>query len=219
MFADSSAKVGAANGRWTVQRLIERDAEAELVAPRIARRRRAGCSGDMYAGVPTRGPACVSGVSGRRRSDGVIGSRAASRVVPQRRLLERLLDRRRTSQDSCSDDCSPFQVSASSASARESGRLDDDSPVTVRASPKSSTHTRPSSPIKLAGLKSRCTRPPACAAASPRPASRNTRSASRHGRLLLQPLIAGVAGHQLHGDEDAVPSTRADVEDGDDVGM
>ena len=44
-----------------------------------------------------------------------------------------------------------------------------------RASPKSMTRTRPSWPtMTLSGLKSRCTRPARCAAASPSPAARNT---------------------------------------------
>ena len=52
-----------------------------------------------------------------------------------------------------------------------------------RASPKSVTRTRPSSPTStLSGLKSRWTMPAACAAASPRPACTNTRRISRHGR-------------------------------------
>ena len=52
--------------------------------------------------------------------------------------------------------------------------------ATARARPKSVTRTRPSPPIRtLSGLKSRCTRPAACAAASPRPAATKTRRISR----------------------------------------
>ena len=47
--------------------------------------------------------------------------------------------------------------------------------VTWRASPKSMTRTWLSRPtMTLSGLKSRCTRPLSCAAASPRPAALNT---------------------------------------------
>src|SRR5688572_20846330 len=60
---------------------------------------------------------------------------------------------------------------------REDGSLDDsiasgsiESLPMSRASPKSVTSTRPSLPMStLSGLKSRCTRPAACAAARPRP--------------------------------------------------
>ena len=52
-----------------------------------------------------------------------------------------------------------------------------------RASPKSSTRTRPSLPIiTLSGLKSRWTRPARCAASMPRPAASNTRRISRQVR-------------------------------------
>ncbi len=55
--------------------------------------------------------------------------------------------------------------------------------VIWRASPKSMTRTSPSRPtITLSGLKSRWTSPFSCAAASPRPAARNTRSTSGHER-------------------------------------
>ncbi|MCB9748871.1 MAG: hypothetical protein H6713_02565 [Myxococcales bacterium] len=53
----------------------------------------------------------------------------------------------------------------------------------ARASPKSITRTRPSSPsITLSGLKSRCTSPAAWAAASPRAAARYLSTTSRHDR-------------------------------------
>ncbi len=53
----------------------------------------------------------------------------------------------------------------------------------ARASPKSSTLTRPSLAMStLSGLKSRCTRPAACAAASPLPACRNASTISRGAR-------------------------------------
>jgi hypothetical protein len=52
-----------------------------------------------------------------------------------------------------------------------------------RASPKSVTRTPPSRPtITFWGLKSRCTTPAACAAASPRPAATNTSTISRQPR-------------------------------------
>ncbi len=56
-------------------------------------------------------------------------------------------------------------------------------PSTARASPKSVTRARPSSSMRtLSSLKSRCTIPAACAAASPRPAPRNSSSTACHDR-------------------------------------
>ena len=53
----------------------------------------------------------------------------------------------------------------------------------ARARPKSVTRTRPSVPTStLSGLKSRWTKPAACAASRPSPASRSTDSTSRHVR-------------------------------------
>ena len=45
--------VSPANGRCAVERLVERDAEAELIGARVGRGRPANCSGAMYAGVPS----------------------------------------------------------------------------------------------------------------------------------------------------------------------
>ncbi len=75
-----------------------------------------------------------------------------------------------------------------------------------RASPKSSTFTCPSAAIiTLCGLKSRCTSPAACAAASPRPAARQTPSTSSSDRAgSLHPAIDGHALDQLHRDVDAI---------------
>ncbi|MFT3771252.1 MAG: hypothetical protein QM820_38040 [Minicystis sp.] len=51
------------------------------------------------------------------------------------------------------------------------------------AMPKSATRARPSSPTStLSGLKSRCTSPASCAAASPHPAWRMTSTTSANGR-------------------------------------
>ena len=94
-------------------------------------------------------------------------------------------------------------------------------PQRSRASPKSVTRTRPSRPTStFSGLKSRCTRPAACAAASPRPAARNTSTNLAPARAGVAAAATGerVALDELHRDEDALVQ-RARVVDGDDVGV
>ena len=88
-----------------------------------------------------------------------------------------------------------------------------------RARPKSSTRTRPSSPMStLSGLKSRWTSPRSCAAARPRPAATITSTTSRHDRPAAEPRPQGLAGHVLHGDE-GLARHHPRVVDGDDVGV
>ncbi len=63
----------------------------------------------------------------------------------------------------------------------------------ARASPKSRTRTRPSSPtITLDGLKSRWTSPARCAAASPSPAARNAPITSARERFFSFSHVASV---------------------------
>ena len=81
----------------------------------------------------------------------------------------------------------PVRVrSVASASVRGRGpSLVISSTCCTRTSPKSITSTRPPSPtITLSGLKSRCTSPLRCAAASPRPACIMTAITSLHVRGL-----------------------------------
>jgi hypothetical protein len=69
------------------------------------------------------------------------------------------------------------------ASGDAPGRESSPTASRPRARPKSVTQTRPSLPTStLAGLKSRCTSPAACAASSPRPAARYLSSTSRQER-------------------------------------
>ena len=71
--------------------------------------------------------------------------------------------------------------------------------------------------MTLSGLKSRCTSPFSCAAASPRPAAMNTFRISCQLRVRrLQPVGDGVPVDELHRDEHLLVE-RADVEHDDDV--
>ena len=93
-------------------------------------------------------------------------------------------------------------------------------PSIGRTRPKSVTQTRPSLPMRtLSGLKSRCTRPAACAAASPAPGRReDAQDLLDRARARRLPRGQRRAVDDLHGDEQAIVP-GADVEDGDDVGM
>jgi hypothetical protein len=66
-------------------------------------------------------------------------------------------------------------------------------------------------------LKSRCTSPAACAAASPSPARRKRPRISRHGRG-SQPLAQRAAVDELHRDVEPIVDAP-DLVDGDDLGM
>ena len=82
--------------------------------------------------------------------------------------------------------CPPSEwLSASSGSSGVRCSGSDES--SARARPKSVTRARPSLPMStLSGLKSRWIMPAACAAQSPRPASRKIGKTSRHGRRSLR---------------------------------
>ena len=78
------------------------------------------------------------------------------------------------------------------------------SPV-PRASPKSVTSTRPSRlRSTLCGLKSRCTSPAACAAASPRPPPSTAAQTSSVGGFAHQPRVHARALDELHRDVVAI---------------
>ena len=73
--------------------------------------------------------------------------------------------------------CSTLEIRCGSVSSWSS----EDVAPSLRASPKSTTFTRPSAPHStLLGLKSRCTKPARWAAASPRPAAINVRRIVSH---------------------------------------
>src|SRR5690606_24343851 len=114
-----------------VERLVERDAEAELIAAAVG-------------GQP--------------------------RVLLRRHVARRADDGDGTSEsDHSRKDGAPVSAASSSSDGIETWL------GSARASPKSSTRTRPSGLTStLSGLKSRCTSPALCAAASPRPAFAKT---------------------------------------------
>ena len=89
----------------------------------------------------------------------------------------------------------------------------------LRARPKSVTRARPSAPMStLSGLKSRCTRPAACAAASPRPAPRNSVRISRQLRVGRSHALSVPASTSSIAKKTR-PPIDADVVHGDDVGV
>jgi len=113
----------------------------------------------MYGGVPITAPASVSGASAEPEND------------PDREGGPMRSD--------------GAEVSPPSSSRSDSSSVGRDAVTSVRASPKSRTRARPSSPmITLAGLKSRWTRPSAWAAARPwAHCSSTSRTAGGLGRV------------------------------------
>ena len=135
-----------------VERLVERDAERELIGARVDRLA-AGTAPAPCTPACRRARRCGSGRPRRiRRRDG--GAVSASTVVGRRRR-------------------STAPLSSSVA------------PPDRRTRPKSTTFGTPFlSSRTLSGLKSRWTRPSACAAARPWPTSMNILTISRQGALL-----------------------------------
>ena len=124
----------------------------------------------MYAGVPIIAPVCVSGESSS--GSGLVLPVGLLLVVPA--PSESLAAS--VSSSAWSGSLSSFTVDGSTTSAAS---------AMPRASPKSVTITRPSSlRSTLCGLKSRCTSPAACAAASPRPAASTAAQTCAGGGLV-----------------------------------
>jgi hypothetical protein len=118
----------------------------------------------------------------------------------------------------------PVAVSVTRSGVRSRGRASrlSSPPVTSeRASPKSVTRTRPSAPTStLSGLKSRCNRPTAWAAARPRPGvDEHRHDVAPRSLPARQPVGQRVALDELHRDVDVAVGGGADVVDRDDVGV
>ena len=194
----SATTVSPSNGRLPVQRLVERDAEAELIA---CGRRAAcprNCSGAMYAGVPTSTPVWVSGSSGCPRRAQRRARRAARRRVgvggaATRRGVDSL---RRVASDALARPCDPAW----------------------RARPKSMTRARPVGVEQhVVGLEVAVDEPGGVRGREPAPRRDEDVNTSRHGRgAACEPLAQRAAVDELHREEHALVDD-ADVVDDDDV--
>jgi hypothetical protein len=109
----------------------------------------------------------------------------------------------------------PVRVSRSEGATSASDPPDapgSSSPPPRRASPKSVTHTRPSSATRtLSGLKSRCTSPAACGRRQPPSGlQEHVEHLAPPSRALGEPRPHVPSVDEVHGDEDAV-TARADA--------